>query len=157
MGRKAMEIFMKAYIITVTGATLLSAAAGIFAPEKWRGYVQLITGLVIISCIVSPITHIVKSDIFSGFDNIDERIELGTQNQAETVISELEKRINGDIKARMKDEFNLSVEAQCEIRLNDNEEITGVESVQIYGDKLTDRARNRICEVYGLKPYEVHG
>ena len=97
---------MKEYIITIIGATLLSAMAGIIAPEKWRSYVQVITGL--------------------------------------------------DIKARMEKEFKLSVTAECEIMVNDEGEITGVESVRVYGDKLTDRARSRICEVYGLKPYEVH-
>ena len=35
---------MKEYIITIIGATLLSAMAGIIAPEKWRSYVQVITG-----------------------------------------------------------------------------------------------------------------
>ena len=76
--------------------------------------------------------------------------------QTELVIEELKNRINEDIKARMEKEFKLSVTAECEIMVNDEGEITGVESVRVYGDKLTDRARSRICEVYGLKPYEVH-
>lgn len=147
---------MKTYIITIIGATLLSAMAGIMAPEKWRGYVQVITGLVLISCIVSPITTIVKSDIFDGFDSIGENIENSEHLQSELVMEELQKRINEDINARMKKEFNLSVEARCEIKVNDNDEIEGVESVHVSGDKLTERARSRICEVYGLKPYEVN-
>ena len=61
---------MKEYIITIIGATLLSAMAGIIAPEKWRSYVQVITGLVIISCIIFPVTALVKSDIFDGFDSV---------------------------------------------------------------------------------------
>ena len=51
---------MKEYIITIIGATLLSAMAGIIAPEKWRSYVQVITGLVIISCIISPDSYCKK-------------------------------------------------------------------------------------------------
>ena len=140
---------MKEYIITIIGATLLSAMAGIIAPEKWRSYVQVITGLVIISCIISPVTAIVKSDIFDGFDSVQENIADSSNMQTELVIEEL-------IKARMEKEFKLSVTAECEIMVNDEGEITGVESVRVYGDKLTDRARSRICEVYGLKPYEVH-
>ena len=140
---------MKEYIITIIGATLLSAMAGIIAPEKWRSYVQVITGLVIISCIISPVTAIVKSDIFDGFDSVQENIADSSNMQTELVIDE-------DIKARMEKEFKLSVTAECEIMVNDDGEITGVDSVRVYGDKLTDRARSRICEVYGLKPYEVH-
>ena len=49
-----MLIINNTATITIIGATLLSAMAGIIAPEKWRSYVQVITGLVIISCIISP-------------------------------------------------------------------------------------------------------
>ncbi len=146
---------MKAYIITIIGATLLAAMAGILAPEKWRSYVQVITGLVIISCIVSPVTAVVKSDIFRGFDSVEKNIENSENLQAELVMEELEKRINDDIAARMLKEFNLSVRADCDIRVDSEGAIEGVDSVRIYGDKLTDHARGRLCEVYGLKPYEV--
>lgn len=147
---------MKAYIITIIGATLLSAVSGILAPEKWRSYVQVITGLVIISCIVSPVTAIVGNDILSGFDSVEETIEDSDNIQRELVTEELKKRINDDIAARMKKEFHLEVRAESEIRINDEGAIEGVDSVRIYGDKLTDRAKSRLCEVYGLKPYEVH-
>ena len=147
---------MKAYIITIIGATLLSAMAGIMSPEKWRGYVQVITGLVIISCIISPASAIVKSDIFDSFDSVEENIAESENLQSDLVMEELKKRINDDIKARMEKEFNLSVTADCDIRVNEEGAIEGVDCVRIYGDKLTDRARRRLCEVYGLKPYEVH-
>ena len=147
---------MKAYIITIIGATLLSAMAGIMSPEKWRGYVQVITGLVIISCIISPASTIVKSDIFDSFDSVEENIAESENLQSDLVMEELKKRINDDIKARMEKEFNLSVTADCDIRVNEEGAIEGVDCVRIYGDKLTDRARRRLCEVYGLKPYEVH-
>ena len=75
---------------------------------------------------------------------------LNTQNNEKTLCT------YQDIKARMEKEFKLSVTAECEIMVNDEGEITGVDNVRVYGDKLTDRARSRICEVYGLKPYEVH-
>ena len=147
---------MKADIITIIGATLLSAMAGIMSPEKWRGYVQVITGLVIISCIISPASTIVKSDIFDSFDSVEENIAESENLQSDLVMEELKKRINDDIKARMEKEFNLSVTADCDIRVNEEGAIEGVDCVRIYGDKLTDRARRRLCEVYGLKPYEVH-
>ena len=82
---------MKEYIITIIGATLLSAMAGIIAPEKWRSYVQVITGLVIISCIISPVTAIVKSDVCDGFDSVQENIADSSNMQTELVIEELKK------------------------------------------------------------------
>ena len=147
---------MKEYIITIVGATLLSAASAILAPEKWRGYVRIITGLVIISCIVAPVSSVVRSDIFNEFEVNTESITEGESLQSELIVEELKKRVNEDIRARMDKEFNLSVTAQSEIRVNSDGAIEGVDSVRISGDKLTDRARARMCEVYGLKPYEVH-
>lgn len=147
---------MKAYIISIIGATLLAAAAGILAPEKWRGFVQIITGLVIISCIISPVTAIVRSDIFEGFDSVSENIEEGETAQRDLVLKELETRINEDAAARMKKEFSLDVKVRCSIRVNDEGEIEGVDNIDVYGDTLTDRARARLCEVYGLNPGEVH-
>jgi len=147
---------MKAYIITIIGATLLSAIGGVLAPEKWRGYVQVITGLVIISCIISPVAEIVNSDILSGFDSVEVNIENSENLQNDLVIEELKNRINEDISARLKKEFGLDVSAECEMKVNSEGEIEGVESVHIFGDKLTDRARDRLCEVYGLEVHEVY-
>lgn len=147
---------MKQYIITIIGASLLSAAAGILAPDKWRSYVRLITGLVIISCIISPIASIARSDIFSDFGSFEETQQTEDENLHTRIIGEeLKKRVDADIAERMKEEFNLDVTADCTIRINDEGETEGVESVRISGDKLTDMARNRICEVYGLEPKEV--
>ncbi|MCH5211201.1 MAG: stage III sporulation protein AF [Oscillospiraceae bacterium] len=147
---------MREYIIAIVGATLLSALSTIIAPEKWRGYVRIITGLVIISCIVSPVSSVIKSDIFNGFEISSDSVIDGSNLQTELIVRELSKRVNEDIEARMKKEFNLSVTAECEIRVNDEGEIAGVDNVRVSGDKLTDRARMRLCEVYGLKPYEVN-
>lgn len=146
---------MKAYIISIIGATLLAAMAGILAPEKWRGYVQVVTGLVIISCIIAPVSTVVKSDIFSGFESVEENISEGEELQSDLVKKQLKERVDADLTARMQKEYGLNIRSDCTIRVNDEGEIEGVESVRIYGDKLTDRARNRICEVYGLKNHEV--
>ncbi len=146
---------MKGYIMSIVGATLLSSAALMIAPDKWRGYIRLITGLVIISCIISPVSSVIRSDIFSGFETDLDYEERGLDMRSEMVKKELKRRVDEDIEARMKKEFDLSVSAECEIRINDEGAIEGVDGVRIEGDKLTDRARARLCEVYGLKPYEV--
>lgn len=147
---------MKAYIITIIGATLLSAVCGILSPEKWRGFIQVITGLVIISCIVSPITNIVKSDVLVSFENIGEISPENENMQTDLVVEKLRERVNDDIEARMEKEFNIIVSADCEIRVNGEGEIEGVDGVHISGNKLTERAKNRICEVYGLNTNEVY-
>lgn len=147
---------MKSYIITIIGATILSALASIISPEKWRGYVRIITGLVIISCIISPIVSLVHSDIFAGFDDSFEAVTQGEDMQRRIVTDELEKRINADIEERLRQEFNITVTADCDIAVNADGGVEGVREIRIYGDKLSERAINRLCEVYGIHPGEVH-
>ena len=52
-----------------------------------------------------PVTAIVKSDIFDGFDSVQENIADSSNMQTELVIEELKNRINEDVKARMEKEF----------------------------------------------------
>ena len=146
---------MKSYIITIIGAALLSATALIIAPDKWRGYVRLITGLVIISCIVSPMLSLIHSDIFDGFDTSFETAAESGNIRRDIIRSELEKRINADIESRLKTEFGMNVRAECEIDITDDGTVEGVRLIRIYGGGLTDTARLRLCEVYGIKPQEV--
>lgn len=140
---------MKAYILTIIGATLLSAYASNLAPESWRKYVRIITGLVLIICILSPVKSLVSTDLFADFD-ITELGEVKGKTQEEIVVSELGQRIEDDIAARMKKEFDLNVGAEVEISVNEEGEIEGVKEIRVSGDTLTNAAKSRLCEVYGV-------
>lgn len=140
---------MKAYILTIIGATLLSAYASNLAPESWRKYVRIITGLVLIICILSPIKSLVSTDLFEDFD-IAEIGGVEGKTQEEIVVSELGKRIEDDIAARMKKEFDLNVSAEVTISVNEAGEIEGVKEIRTSGDALTNAAKSRLCEVYGV-------
>lgn len=140
---------MKAYILTIIGATLLSAYASNLAPESWRKYVRIITGLVLIICILSPIKSLVSTDLFEDFD-ITEFGEVEGKTQEEIVVSELGKRIEDDVAARLKKEFDLNVSAEVMISVNEAGEIEGVKEIRTSGDVLTNAAKSRLCEVYGV-------
>ena len=147
---------MKAYIITIIGAALLSVMAEIISPEKWRGYVKIITGFVIICCIFAPLTRFRGGDIFSGFD-AGSYVTSDTENlQAEIVYRELEKRINADIEKRLSDEYGISANARCSLKVSADGEFKGVNEIHIYGARLTEPAANRLCEVYGIERGGVH-
>ena len=62
--------------------------AGIIAPEKWRSYVQVITGLVIIKLYHFSCDGYCKSDIFDGFDSVQENIADSSNMQTELVIED---------------------------------------------------------------------
>lgn len=139
---------MKAYILTIIGATLLSAYASNLAPESWRKYVKIITGLVLIICILSPLKTLVKTDWFGDFD-IAEISGVEGKTQTELISEELSERVKDDIEERLRNEYNINASARVKISVNDKGEITGVKEIRVSGANLSAAAKNRLCEVYG--------
>lgn len=139
--------------MTIIGATLLSAYASNLAPETWRKYVRIITGLVLIICILSPIKSLVGADLFGDFD-IKAVSGVEGKTQTELVAEELSERVEADIAERLKKEFGIRAKARVKISINDKSEITGVKEIRVSGDRLTPAAKIRLCEVYGV--YEVY-
>ena len=147
---------MKAYIITVIGAALLSALAEIISPEKWRGYVKIITGLVVISSIIAPAAGLVHSGVFEGLDESIASVGETRDTQNEIIAAQLKKNIDADIEKRMKDEYGLNIDAECELGFDGDGKMTGVKEIRVYGGSLTDGAKRRLCEVYGLNIEGIH-
>ena len=145
---------MKAYIISIIGAALTAAFADMLSPDKWRKYVQMITGIVIISCIIAPLKGIFSEDLFGGFGDFRSSETEGGEIQRALVVDELTKRIEADIAERLRKEFNISVTAEVEINVNDNNEIEGVERIRLFGEGVDNRVENRLKEVYGVREVE---
>ncbi len=146
---------MKEYILTIIGATLLSVLADIVSPEQWRKYIQLLTGLVIVSCILTPAFKIADLDLFSGFELSDTTLEEGETLQKELVASELEQRVAEDAKQRIASEFHCEAEVEAEVLTDEQMQITGVKRIRIHGKNLPEGIAARIKEVYGTKNVEV--
>lgn len=144
---------MKGYIITIIGASVLSGAAHILTPVSWIKYVKIITGLVILSVIATPLTSISKINLFSDF-SIEES-EIDENIQVNTIAKELKLRIETDIKDRIKTEFSHDSKADVIITLNENNEITGVTHITVITDANKDKVISRMCEVYGINKDEV--
>lgn len=141
---------MKTYILTIIGAAVLASFASMLSPDTWRKYVGVITGLVIISCIVAPVAKFSKTDLFSGFEAIEDTEDYNKNLQLEIVKDEMEKRIEEDISQRLKNEFGMEVSPKVEIGVNENGEIEGVKEIRIKGAMLPDAVIRRLCEIYGV-------
>ena len=59
---------MREYMITVIGGAVLAALAHTVSPEKWTKYIKIVTGIMIVSIIVSPVSVMIHGDIFSDFE-----------------------------------------------------------------------------------------
>ena len=145
---------MKGYIISVIGAALLASAASMLAPEKWSKYINIITGLVVICTIISPVAKISPEDIFSSFTSEPELVQEGEELRQTLIEEELEKRINEDIEQRLEQEFNIKCRAQCKISADAEGKIERVEKITIYDAELPPKAAARLCEVYGIDKIE---
>lgn len=146
---------MKQYIITIIGATLLSAMANILSPDSWRKYISVITGFIIISCIISPISKLAKVDIFSGFDEFYEDRTDYAAVERDIILSRLKTSICSEIEARFKKEFDENVEAEVELYVNENNEIERISHIIIKGSEKEYTKTNRLCEIYGINEDEV--
>lgn len=144
---------MREYIITIVGAALVGTMADIISPEKWRKYVSLISGFVIIGCIVAPMAQLMKTDIFTGFVQQNETVDY-EKIQLQKVTEETEKRISADIKDRIKQEFGKDAEVQAVLKINEDGKIEKVEKIIIHL-KPNSQITKRMCEVYGINEDEV--
>lgn len=149
---------MKSYIMSVAVTSVISAVMNIITPEKWSKYVGIVTGLVVTICISRPIIALVDADIFNGMENVSNTVATDSEQLLKGEIkNELENRIEEDIEVRLKTEFGLCVMAEVGLRTNENAEILGVEKVVLYGDKLDAVVIGRIREVYRAEEVKYAG
>lgn len=141
---------MRAYILTVVGAAVMSAFAAVMAPKTWQKYVQLVTGVVIITAITAPVIRIVNSDFSFKIPSVDAVSEDGAELNKNLVVSELTKRIEEDIEKRLYNDYNIYAKARVRILVNDKNEIEGVEEIRITEGKITNVAKQKLCEIYGV-------
>lgn len=144
---------MKDYIITILGAAVLCGSAHILTPQSWIKYVKIITGLVILSVIASPLTTLFHINIFSDF-SVEESY-INENLQTEVIAKELKKRVEQDINERIQSEFSHTAKAEVIISINEEYEITGVSHIKIATNADKAKVTQRMCEIYGTKKEEV--
>lgn len=146
---------MREYIIMIVSAALLSSFAEIVSPDNWRKYIKIVTGLIVLAVIITPILNLRDIDLLSSFAVSEQMQEMEEENQRETIKEELKKRVEQDIKDRVESEFSKVVEAEVEIGVNSSDEIVGVDKIYVYSDTSIGGLQRRLAEVYGVDEREV--
>lgn len=144
---------MRDYLLSIVGAVLIAVFTDILLPDKWNKYIKVITGLIIISTITSPLSKFHFPDMSDYFYEAQELTKAGEDRQNELVQKELARKICDDIKYRLKEEFNINADIRVTISVNAENEITGVEKIEISGGKIDEKVKARLEEVYS--PGEV--
>jgi len=145
---------MKEYLMSVIAAALLSGIASLLSPEKWRKYIGIVTGLVLLCSVVSPILRIEADELFVGFEIQDELSFENEEFRMKMIEEELSEKICRDVEERLRTEFGCETEAEVKIGINKEGKITGVEEISV-NSHISNAARERLKEVYGVEKIRV--
>jgi len=141
---------MKEYIILIAMAAVITAVTEILAPEKWRGYIRVVTGFLVLAVLISPVKKIKNTDIFIP----QEKFEASETTVLDVVAKELCHNVERDIEDRILTEYGKEAEATCQIDLNEEHKIKGVKRITIRIKKVPDGLLNRLKEIYGCENIE---
>lgn len=139
---------MKEYILKIVGVSLLAAFSEHLADKKWKKYINLISGFMIISVLLSPFTFNRDIKIFDEFKLDSDYSEEGNEILYENVKRELEKKIASDLKRRVLEEFSENVTADVTVLCDKDGKIEKVKSITLKGRK-NQKITDRIKFIYG--------
>ncbi len=144
---------MKQYLMSIIGAVLVAVFSDVVLSEKWSKYIKIITGLIIIGSIITPLEKLNIPAMEDFFGEAEQIAIDGDEYQKKLIIEDLCKKIREDIKIRLRDEFNIEADIEVSVGVNENNEITGVRTIRITGDKIGESVKKRLDEIYA--PEEV--
>ena len=135
---------MKEYILKIVGVSLLAAFSEHLVDKKWKKYINLISGFMIISVLLSPFTFKRDIKIFDEFELKSDYSKEGNEILYENVKKELEEKVASDLERRVLEEFSENVTADVTVLCDKNGKIEKVKKITIKGQenqKITDRVK----------------
>ena len=148
---------MKTYFMSIMFAVLISVFAGMILPDKWDKYIKIITGLIIISTIVTPLKKTWDFNYDEYLLKYDEIETDGTEYQRQLITKELGNKIKNDISDRLSEEFQVDPEVKVTIGIDQENKITGVKIIELNGDDLSDKIYDRLMEIYAPEEVIING
>lgn len=147
-----MVINMKAYIISIAAAAVISALVSIISPAKWNKYIGIVTGLVVVMCIGQPLLKLMRTNVFERIEyNVQAQQTAGEDDFRKELKEELSRRLADDVKNRLRAEFGVDCSVSVSVSVDEDGKIAGVESMRISGGNIDTAAVGRLREVYGVK------
>lgn len=146
---------MRAYIIMVVGAAVMSAFADLLAPGNWRKYVKIATGLVILAVLLTPLIRLKDANLFSGSSAQTQSAEEYEKQYTSGVEKQLEENVEKDAAERIAAEFDTDARVSAEIDTTSDGKIKGVRRLYVHTAKNELGIQRRLAEVYGVEESEV--
>lgn len=141
---------MKAYILKVIGAALLASVSEFAVPMAWKKYMRLVTGFILISVLILPLTQkIPEADFFDEFEMSENLKSDGEEQLFENIKEQLEANVSEDITKRISDEFGKNIKARVRLKTTSDGKIEKVERIELFAKK-DDEIEKRMKFVYGV-------
>lgn len=139
---------MKEYILKIVGVSLLAAFSEHLADDKWKKYINLISGFMIICVLLSPFSFKGDTKIFDEFKLDSNYSQDANDILYKNIKAELEEKISADIKRRVLEEFSENVEAKVTVLCDKDGKIDHVQEIILKGQK-NQKITDRVKFIYG--------
>lgn len=141
---------MREYIIRAAVAAVVAALSEFIAPEKWRGYIRLAVGFMVLAILFAPIAELKNKTPFPK----NQEYEMNDIPFKDAISEKLKENVEKDIEERVLEEFSVKAEAMVEIDVDDEHNIKGVRRIVIDARKNPQGLAERLREVYGCERIE---
>ena len=141
---------MKAYIIQIVGAALLSVFADMLSPAGWKKYMGIITGIILLTVIITPVARLGGADLLSVTETSEEISVSGEELYSDMLKKEFSKSVALDVKERMRREFSAEVSVEAEVEVNEKGNIDRISKIIVTGKDLNEEMSERISYIYDV-------
>ena len=141
---------MKAYIIQIVGAALLSVFADMLSPAGWKKYMGIITGIILMTVIITPVAKLNGVDLSLDTNAGEELAVSGEELYSDMLKKEFSKNVALDVKERIRQEFSTEVSVEAQVEVNDKGNIEKISKIIITGKNLNQEMSERICFIYDV-------
>lgn len=149
--KKGYENFMREYILKITGAAILAVFVDLLSPNSWRKYLSIVSGIIILSVIISPVAELKNIDILSGYSENKVIEGEGNRIYSDMLEKEFSKRIADDIRERVHEEFSKDVSVETMVEVNEKGNIEKISKIIISGHGLDNKISDRISYIYDVE------
>ena len=141
---------MKTYIIQIVGAAILSVFADMLSPAGWKKHMSIITGIILLTIIVTPLANLRGIDIFYDLNGAKTVSEQGTELYGDMLKSAFSKSVAIDVRDRIRNEFSVETVVEAEVETDGNGNIKKILTIRISGKNLKKEIADRISYIYDV-------
>lgn len=147
---------MKQYILQIVGAALIAVFADLFSPDGWKKYIGIISGMILMTVIITPLADFKNIDVLSGYRQSEDILTDGNEIYGNLLKQEFTKKVEEDIKSRILQEFSTDADVAVELLVNTEGNIEKILSIDISGKRLDKKISGRISYIYGVDEVRLH-